>query len=68
MQPVTEEELNQLIREAKAEGRKTDKLEKALMAPRKPRAPRAETKRFQTQHGTMVIQSMGPARKEDFEI
>jgi hypothetical protein len=68
MQPVTEEELRQLIREARAEGKKVDDLEKALSSIQRQPQPKAETKRFQTQNGTTIIQSTGPARKEDFEI
>jgi hypothetical protein len=68
MQPVSEEELKQLIKEARAEGKKVNDLEKALAAIGQQPPPKGETKRFQTQHGTTIIQSTGPARKEDFEV
>ncbi len=67
MQPVTEKELKELIEEAEAEGKDVEDLKKELSAGKKHIPPKAETKRLPTQNGTMIIQSTGPARKEDFE-
>lgn len=68
MQPVSEQELKQLIEEAKTEGKNVDDLEKTLSAIKSQVVPQAETKKIKTQQGTVIIQSTGPARKEDFGL
>lgn len=68
MQPVSEEDLKLLIKEAEAEGKNVEALKKALAAVNKNAPCKAETKRLPTQNGTMIIQSTGPARREDFEF
>jgi hypothetical protein len=68
MQPITEQELKQLIKEAKTEGKNVDDLEKVLSTIHSQGQPQAETKNIKSQHGTIIIQSTGPARKEDFGL
>lgn len=71
MQEVTRKELEKLIAEAKAAGKDTSKLEKALedmktmIAPAKP--PEGEVKEKKKKGKKWVIISTGPAREEDFE-
>lgn len=71
MQPVTEEELGQIIKEAKLAGKDVSKLEASLekMSSKAiSSSPLAGQKieRAEAQ-GTVVIESTGPAREDDFE-
>ena len=70
MEPVTKEELEKLIEEAKAAGKDTSKLEKDLNSLRDVREvpePKGERKEKETDEGTIVIESTGPAKEEDFK-
>lgn len=69
MQPVTKEELKELIGEAKKEGKDTSKLEKTLAEVRlaEPPAGKVMKKKREKAKGKWVIVSTGPAREEDFE-
>lgn len=68
MQPVSAEDLEVLIKEAKKAGKDVAKLMEAREAIRKAAAPPAgERKEKQTKEGTVVIESTGPAREEDFQ-
>ena len=72
MQIISNEELQQMIEEAKAAGKDVTAMERTLqesaermadaMAP-----PVGETIERETEKGTVVIESTGPARAEDFE-
>jgi hypothetical protein len=65
MQPITKEELAQLIEEAKAAGKDTSKLEEQLSQP----APLLEPKfgEIKKVGEERWIMSTGPAREEDFK-
>lgn len=64
VQPITKEELEKLIEEAKAAGKDTSHLEELLDQP----APLLEPKFGEIKKvGKRWIMSTGPARKEDFE-
>ena len=66
MQPITKEELEKLIEEAKAAGKDTSKLEELLDQPENllDIAPKlGEEKKA----GDRWIMSTGPAKEEDFE-
>jgi len=64
MQPITREELEQLIKEAKAAGKDTSKLEALLDQPGPLLEPRfGEVKKV----GERWIVSTGPAKEEDFQ-
>lgn len=63
MQPITREELEKMIEEAKAEGKDTSQLEQLLSERALPEPKWGEVK----QVGESVIISTGPAREEDFE-
>lgn len=70
MQPVTDEEKKKLIEEAKQAGKDVSELERSVGkrglrdAASVPLGQRIEKK---TKHGTVVIESTGPAREDDFE-
>ena len=64
MQPVTKEELEKLIEEAKAAGKDTTKLEELLSQPAALLEPKfGEAKKV----GERWIMSTGPANEEDFK-
>lgn len=64
MQPISKAELEQLIEEAKAEGKDTAALEALLAQPAPPLEPKfGEVKKV----GERWIMSTGPAKEEDFE-
>jgi hypothetical protein len=65
MQPITKEELEKLIEEAKAAGKDTSELEELLSE----RAPLLEPKfgEIRKVGKERWIMSTGPAREEDFE-
>lgn len=68
MQPVTAEDLELLIKEAKEAGKDISTLERAAATERQPVSPPAgERKEKQTDEGIEVIESTGPAREEDFK-
>jgi hypothetical protein len=83
MQPIDEEFLESLIKEAKEAGKDVSKLEEALILVREPieaagpieavtlmeaRPKQGERKKVkETERGTIIIESTGPAREEDFE-
>ena len=71
MEPVTKEELEKLIEEAKAAGKDTSKLEKTLNSLRAAREvtkpPMGQRKEKKTDEGTIVIESTGPIKEEDFK-
>lgn len=72
MQPVTEEALKELIEVAKKAGKDTSSLEAQVKDMRTrladPPAPvLGERQEFETEKGVLVIESTGPARREDFE-
>lgn len=70
MQPITTEDLDLLIEEAKAQGKDASGLEemRSRAAESAEAAPPAgERKETQTDKGTVVIESTGPAREEDFQ-
>lgn len=71
MEPITKEELEELIEEAKAAGKNTEKLEKdlnSLRAAREvPMPPMGQRKEIETDEGTIVIESTGPVKEEDFK-
>ena len=78
VQRVTKEDLEQLIEEAREAGKDTSKLEAALAsleaaglheaaAVGDTAPPAGEKRQVQTERGTVVIESTGPAREEDFE-
>ncbi len=74
MQGVTKEELQQIIKDAKKQGKDVSKLEKELekmktkkaMEGKKP-PPMGEIKEKKSKRGEVVIESTGPAREDDFE-
>lgn len=72
MQIISNEELQQMIEEAKAAGKDVTAMERTLqesaerMADAMP-PPVGETIERETEKGTVVIESTGPARAEDFE-
>ncbi len=64
VQPISQEELEKLIEEAKAEGKDTAALEAMLADP----APLLEPKLGEVSKvGERWIMSTGPAKEEDFE-
>lgn len=64
MQPITKEELEKLIEEAKAEGKDTATLERALHdRGLQPKPESGEEKKV----GNRWITSTGPAKSEDFD-
>ncbi len=70
MQQISKEDLKQIIKEAKEAGKDVSELEKSMDEMGKMRTinlPRAETKERETEEGTIVIESTGPAREDDFE-
>ena len=68
MQPVTQEELEQLIKEAKKAGKDVSDLEKAGIPREKKLPPMGERKEIKkTEKGVIVIESTGPAKEEDFK-
>lgn len=69
MQEVTKEELEQLIKEAKKAGKDVSKLEttlEALVEEVKPKLGEKKEVR-KTEKGSVIIESTGPAKEEDFE-
>ena len=71
MELIPKEELEKLVEEAKAAGKDTSKLEKTLerlkVAREVPEPPMGKTKETETDEGTVVIESTGPVKEEDFE-
>jgi len=71
VEPVTREELEELIKEAKAAGKNTEKLEKDLdslgTAREAPIPQMGQKKEKETDEGTIVIESTGPVKEEDFK-
>jgi hypothetical protein len=67
MQPVTREELEQIIKEAKAAGKDVSELERTMEAMREELPPAGQKITKITERGITVIESTGPAREEDFE-
>lgn len=67
MQPVSEKDLKELIKQSKEAGKDVSKLEKTLETAREQFPPVGQTKEKQTETGTVVIESTGPAKEEDFE-
>ena len=72
MQVISNQELQQIIDEAKAAGKDVSALERTLQesAGRMAHAvppPVGEIIERETEKGTVVIDSTGPARAEDFE-
>ena len=71
MQEIDEEELKQLIDEAKKAGKDVSKLEATLRALTlatevKPKLGEKKVVK-KTERGTVIIESTGPAKEEDFE-
>ena len=73
MQPVTEEELKQIIKEAKEAGKDVSALQRTLetraMRKSPPMGEKIEirpTKGIDGAKGSVTIQSTGPAREDDF--
>jgi hypothetical protein len=71
IQPITEEELNEIIKEAKQAGKDVSKLEMSLETMRSktilstpPVGQKIERAEGQ---GTVIIESTGPAREDDFD-
>ncbi len=69
MQEVTKEELEQLIKEAKKAGKDVSKLETTLEAMVEEVKPKLGEKKEvrKTEKGSVIIESTGPAKEEDFE-
>jgi hypothetical protein len=67
MQPVTRENLEQTIAEAKAAGKDVSELERTIEALREELPPMGQKITKITEGGITVIESTGPAREEDFE-
>jgi len=71
VEPITKEELEKLIEEAKADGKDTSNLEITLEKMRVthevPEPLMGQTKETQTDEGTTVIESTGIVKEEDFE-
>jgi hypothetical protein len=70
MQPVTEEELGQIIKEAKQAGKDVSGLEKTLGTRGEIKSPplgeKIEIKPTRGDKGVVTIESTGPAREDDF--
>ena len=67
MQPVTREYLKQLVEEAEAAGKDVSELKESVKSMKDATPVGGETKEFPTEEGTVVIESTGPAREDDFE-
>jgi hypothetical protein len=74
MQPMNESQLKQIITDAEKQGKDVSDLKAELEQMSAPRAmakpiilPMGEIQEKKTDRGTMVIQSTGPAREEDFK-
>ena len=67
MQPISQEDLQNLIKETKEAGKDASELEKALEMAREVFPVVGEVKERQIEKGTVVIESTGPAREEDFQ-
>lgn len=69
MQEVSKEELEQLIKEAKKAGKDVSKLEATLQSMTEEVKPKLGEKKEvkKTEKGSVIIESTGPAREEDFE-
>lgn len=69
MQPITTEDLEQMVKDAKKASKDTRKLEEELkrVVEKKKMAPMGEVKEKKMEKGIRVIESTGPAREEDFE-
>jgi hypothetical protein len=67
MQPVSREDLKQLIKEAEAAGKDVSELKESMETMREAPSPKGERKERSTEEGTVVIESTGPAREDDFE-
>lgn len=71
MEPIEVEKLEKLVAEAKAAGKDTSKLEATLESLRSAREvtkpPMGQTKETETDEGTVVIESTGPVKEEDFQ-
>ena len=69
MQEITKKEVKQLIEEAKKAGKDVSKLEKTLEALVEEVKPKSGEKIVvrKKKKGSVIIESTGPAKKEDFE-
>jgi hypothetical protein len=67
MQPVSREDVKQLIKEAEAAGKDVSELREMMEKKGDMPSPRGERKECPSEEGTVVIESTGPAREEDFE-
>lgn len=67
MQPVTEQELKRIIREAKEAGKDTSEIERLLASRAFDNPASGEVKVIEEGKKKKVIISTGPAREEDFE-
>ena len=67
MQPITQEDLKRLVSEAKAAGKDVSELEKDSQEAKEMFPTGGEVKEKQTEKGTIVIESTGPAREDDFQ-
>jgi hypothetical protein len=69
MQEMTKEELEQLIKEAKKAGKDVSELEAALRSLKEEVKPKLGEKKEvkKTKEGSVIIESTGPAKEEDFE-
>jgi hypothetical protein len=72
MQPITQEDLEQLIPEAKQAGKDVSELERLLETMKSheglPSPPAGQRIEKTTARGKVMIESTGPAREEDFEL
>jgi hypothetical protein len=70
VQPISQDELKQLVKEAKQAGKDVSELEKILGTRAEIKSPpageRIEIKPARGAKGIVVIESTGPAREEDF--
>jgi len=66
MQPVSREDLEKLIEEAKSAGKDTSELEKMREKLIEPAVGEEKKKRVKEGHERVIL-STGPAREEDFE-
>lgn len=72
MQVISSGELQQIIEEARAAGKDVTALERTLQETTERAAdeiapPVGQILKRETEEGTVVIESTGPAREEDFE-
>ncbi len=74
MQPIEKKQLESLIKEAEEAGKDVSKLKDLLKpplgvaAPKEVKAVQGERKKVkETERGTIIIESTGPAKEEDFK-